>query len=99
MTLGRYARRSAEYTIEKLKEALSLQSNTSVVHTGGHVSDIGRHDYFQERFDGLPVFNAVANVVSESDGRVVAYGSAFIEPAQREPKQSQRSYDTLMNTT
>ncbi|KAI0069746.1 hypothetical protein K474DRAFT_992389 [Panus rudis PR-1116 ss-1] len=40
-----------------------------------------RHAYLQQKLNGIPVANAVANVAFNKDNRVVAFGNSFVKPS------------------
>lgn len=52
--------------------------NVNVRSTSEHSE--AKHAYVQQKLNGLPVANAVANVAFNKDDRVVAFGSSFVEP-------------------
>ncbi|EFI28231.1 metalloprotease [Coprinopsis cinerea okayama7 len=49
----------------------------NVEYVSGFESDVARHAYLQQLHNGLPVFNAVANIASTED-EVVSFGSSFV---------------------
>ncbi|CAE6451706.1 unnamed protein product [Rhizoctonia solani] len=54
-------------------------SADAISHRSGSSSDIAKHEYFRQRFNGIPVANAVANVALKNN-KVVSYGASFVKP-------------------
>ncbi|KAJ3486320.1 hypothetical protein NLI96_g4333 [Meripilus lineatus] len=52
----------------------------SVAFKSGYVNDIAKHAYLKQVIKGIPVANAVANVVFDKDGKVSAFGYSFVKP-------------------
>ncbi|KAG9119736.1 hypothetical protein FRC07_005084 [Ceratobasidium sp. 392] len=53
-------------------------------HRSGSNSDIAEHQYFQQKLNGLPIANAVANVALKNN-KVVSFGASFIKPKSVAP--------------
>ncbi|KAF8678110.1 Fungalysin metallopeptidase (M36) [Rhizoctonia solani] len=68
-----------------LQEKLRVTADAFTRHAG-HTHDGVSYEYFTQNINGIPVGNAVANVAMK-DGKVVSYGSSFIEPKNVGPKE------------
>ncbi|CAE6429889.1 unnamed protein product [Rhizoctonia solani] len=54
-------------------------SADAIAHRSGSSSDVAQHEYFRQRFNGIAVANAVANVALKNN-KVVSYGASFVKP-------------------
>ncbi|CCO37081.1 hypothetical protein BN14_11232 [Rhizoctonia solani AG-1 IB] len=54
-------------------------SADAIAHRSGSSSDVAKHEYFRQRFNGIAVANAVANVALKNN-KVVSYGASFVKP-------------------
>ncbi|KAF8757135.1 peptidase M36 family [Rhizoctonia solani] len=68
-----------------LQEKLRVTADAFTRHAG-HTHDGVSYEYFTQNINGIPVGNAVANVAMK-DGKVVSYGSSFIESKNVGPKE------------
>ena len=63
-----------------------VESRTKVDPDAVHVDsslegDTSKHVYLKQQANGITLANAVANVAFNQDGKVVAFGSSFVEPS------------------
>ncbi|RXW17314.1 hypothetical protein EST38_g8537 [Candolleomyces aberdarensis] len=75
-----------EYHRATVAHELGIQVD-DVRHVSGYSSDVANYTYFQQLYDDLPIFNAVANVASFGD-MITSLGTAFVskdKPASSTP--------------
>ncbi|KAG8698935.1 hypothetical protein FRC09_006935 [Ceratobasidium sp. 395] len=69
---------SAEAAKSFLESKLGVAAN-ALNHRTGSNSDVAEHEYFQQKLNGLPVANAVANVALKNN-KVISFGASFVKP-------------------
>ncbi|KAM5541576.1 hypothetical protein V8D89_004766 [Ganoderma adspersum] len=52
----------------------------AAAYRDGYTNDVVQHAFIQQQISGIPVANAVANVVFNKANRVVSFGSSFVQP-------------------
>ncbi|KAH8089906.1 Fungalysin metallopeptidase-domain-containing protein [Cristinia sonorae] len=62
-----------------VKSQLDVNSDDINVRSTSENSE-AKHAYVQQKINGVPVANAVANVAFNKDDRVIAFGSSFVKP-------------------
>ena len=59
---------------------LGIQSEDVVVKSTSEADEI-KHAYIQQKVNGVPYANAVANVAFNKDDKLVAFGHSFVTPS------------------
>ena len=90
-------RKRADATVEDAAVAF-VASHLGVAADDVHIRSTSensdtRHAYIQQKLNGVPFANAVANVAFNKDDKVVAFGSSFVKPG--ESSTSVREYDSI----
>ncbi|KAM5541594.1 hypothetical protein V8D89_004784 [Ganoderma adspersum] len=73
----------AEFSLEDaaisfVQSRLNVTSNAAAYRTG-YSNDVVQHAYIHQQINSIPVANAVANVAFNKAGKVVSFGSSFVE--------------------
>ncbi|KAF8156582.1 Fungalysin metallopeptidase-domain-containing protein [Crassisporium funariophilum] len=55
---------------------------TKIAFRNGYAGDVSHNTFLTQTHNGIPIANAVANVVFNKQNKVVAFGSSFISPRQ-----------------
>ena len=83
----------SEVAISFLESQLGVKSNDILVKTTTE-SSAAKHAYVQQKLNGIPVANAVANVALSKANKILAFGSSFVKPS-KQPLTSMRQHHLL----
>ena len=65
-------------TVAYVSEKLGVQGDNVHISSTSAIDGVS-HAYVQQKVNGIPVANAVANIAFNSDNKVVAFGSSFVK--------------------
>ena len=65
-------------TVAYVSEKLGVQGDNVHISSTSAIDGVS-HAYVQQKVNGIPVANAVANIAFNSDNKVVAFGNSFVK--------------------